>query len=237
MEERINKPELSIIIPAVGNVDLTRACIESIREHSVLFYEIILVDNGSDSQECQELSKLGTEVCLHYKELLGYPAAINRGVVASSGTYICLLNNDTEIRTPKWDKILISALESYPGAEIISPTVDMIGNPFQRVEGPNVGIFESPYDLYFVFVLMRRSLFDRVGFLDERFGLGNWEDIEFCGRVKSQGGKFIVDHSVFAHHAGHSTFSKIMSHDEFMSLMDINKEKYQALLPGREKSL
>lgn len=217
---------VSFIIPAVGNVNLTRACIESVREHSALPYEIVLVDNGSDSQE---LAKLGAEVYLRYEDLLGYPAAINRGIEAASGTYVCLLNNDTEIQTPKWDRILISTLDTFPNAAIVSPVVDIIGNRFQRAEGPGKGIGEATWHLFFVAVLMRRSLFDKVGLLDESFGLGNWEDIEFCRRVKVQGGRLLVNRAVFVRHACHATFSKIMSPTELVILMGRNRERYQDL--------
>lgn len=218
---------LSIIIPAVDNADLTQACIESIRKHSALPHEIVLVDNGS--QEGPGLSKLDADIYLHYEELLGYPAAVNRGIEAATGAYICILNNDTEIRTPGWDKTLINTLNTYPNAAIVSPVVDMIGNPFQRAEGPGGGVIESTWDLYFVVVLMRRVLFDKAGFLDEGFGLGSWEDIEFCRRVKSQGGRFFVNQTVFVHHKGHGTFLKIMGHAEFIALMEFNKKRFQGL--------
>lgn len=213
---------VSVIIPAVGNVDLTRACIEGVRELSVLPHEIVLVDNGSDSQE---LSKLGAEVYLRYEELLGYPAAINRGIEAASGTYVCLLNNDAEIQTPGWDKILVSTLNTYPSAAIVSPVVDIIGNRFQRAEGPGKGIGEATWHLFFVAVLMRRGLFDKVGLLDEGFGFGNWEDIEFCRRVKAQGGRLFVNRTVFIRHACHATFSKIMSPAELVILMGRNRKR------------
>lgn len=217
------KPVVSIIIPAVDNVELTQACIESVRKHSVLPYEIVLVDNGSDSQG---LAGLGAEVYLCYEGLLGFSAAINRGIEAASGTYICLLNNDAEIQTPRWDKLLISTLNTYPNAAIVSPVVDTIGNRIQKARGPGRGVSEAAKHLFFVAVLMHKTLFDAVGLLDEGFDLGNWEDIEFCNRVKRWGGRFFVNRLVFVHHIGHATFSKLLSSAEFGILMEQNMQRY-----------
>ena len=45
---------MSVVVPAVGNVALTRDCVRSLREHTSGSYEIVLVDNASSdgSTDC-----------------------------------------------------------------------------------------------------------------------------------------------------------------------------------------
>jgi len=211
---------LSVIVPAVGNVDLTARCIASLRAHTRPPYEIILVDNGSTPDHAEALADLGADVYLRYDRLLGYPAAINRGLEVAQGEYVCLLNNDTEVE-PYWASRLIAVLETR-GAAIVSPVTDFIANPAQHRDTAGHNVAEAT-TLFFVCVLMRYNLAAEVGLLDERFGLGNCEDKEYCDRVKARGGKLVVEPGVFVQHVGHGTFGRFKP-GLFMALLKRNEQ-------------
>lgn len=215
---------ISVVIPAVGNVELTKACIESVRATATKDIEVVLVDNGSTPEESEALKALGAEAYLHFDDMLGFPAAINRGDDASGGDWLLLLNNDTEIATPGWDALLTEA--AGDGLTIVSPVLDFVFNRTQYVGSCAEEIAATDL-LCFVAVLMRRTTWDAIGELDERFGLGNWEDNDYCLRLKQAGGQALVDPRVFVHHAGHATNSKIMTAEQFQTLLDENGAKFK----------
>lgn len=215
---------LSVVIGAVGNVDLTRACIESVREYSILQPQIVLIDNGSTPAESVELARLGADVVIYSPVMLGYPKAMNAGVRAATGAYVCLLNNDAQITQRGWDARLITMLDLVRGAEIIGSYTDFVFNPGQRAPGPGAQdeLLETNR-LAFVCAVMRRDLFERVGFFDEAYGLGNWEDTDMCMRVQQAGGRILIDPGVFVKHVGHQTMCKL---PQFGELLDGNRRLF-----------
>lgn len=223
---------VSVVIGAVGNVELTRRCVDSARALATLGApEIVLVDNGSTPAESDELARLGAEVLLHYPQMLGYAAAMNAGVAAASGETVCLLNNDAAWTQNGWDARLVSVLEAYPGATVVAPTASYVAHPHQQADGPAVGLHEliETDTLRFVAVMMRRSLYVELGGLDERFGLGNYDDDDFCLRVKLLGGRLLIDPAVWVAHVGHQTMKRL----DFDGLLRENRrqflEKWQGL--------
>jgi hypothetical protein len=52
-----------------------------------------------------------------------------------------------------------------------------------------------------------RRVIDEIGGIDERFGVGNFEDDDFCLRVRSAGYGIFVCDDVFIHHFGSQTFA------------------------------
>lgn len=218
---------LSVIIPALGNVDLTRRCVESVRRCCAGPYEIVLVDNGSTDVESAALAGLGVDMLLSYTERLGYPRAVNLGIQAARGDYVCLLNNDTQVTQRGWDVRLQRILEVVPKVEIVAPVSD-----FARANGQQADKAQDPGQVHelretdrvvFVCVMMRRDLFDRIGYLDERFGLGNWEDTDYCYRVRQAGGRIVIDPYVWVRHVGHQTFCKL---PEFGELLETNRQLF-----------
>ncbi|MBQ8956332.1 MAG: glycosyltransferase family 2 protein [Lachnospiraceae bacterium] len=117
------KPLVSIIIPNKEHESDLRRCIDSIMlRSSYENYEIIVVENGSTSPEIrsyyEELEKApGIKIKEVLQERFNYSELINKGVEASSGEYILLLNNDTEIVTRDWiEELLMYAQREDVGA-------------------------------------------------------------------------------------------------------------------------
>ena len=52
-----------------------------------------------------------------------------------------------------------------------------------------------------------RNVIDEVGGIDTRFGIGNFEDDDFCIRVRAAGYQIVVCEDVFIHHFGSVTFT------------------------------
>lgn len=208
---------VSVVIPALDNTGLTARAVGSLRERATDNPEIVLVDNGSQWADSRLLMGLWPQVYLRYDRALGYPRAVNRGVRHASGRYVALCNNDIEMLTPNWDALLLEALPA--GLGLVAPVCDRIANPAQQV-GALGGEAEV---LFFVMTLGSRETFDLVGPLDERFGLGNCEDVDYSIRVRAAGGRLAVQPAVQLRHAAHQTFLRLLDMNGFRELIDHNQ--------------
>ena len=158
---------------------------------------------------------------IHVDKMLGYPVAINQGVRNANGEYICLLNNDAAFTGP-WAARLTAALDY---GEVVSPLFDNIGQPCQRLGHPGApGRLAEVGMLFFVCAVMRRETFNVIGGLDERFGLGNGEDVVFCEEVKANGGRLLVEPAVFVTHKGSATFLATLGPDGYRDLLAANRK-------------
>ena len=69
---------------------------------------------------------------------------------------------------------------------------------------------------------MSRLVMERVGFLDERFGLGMFEDDDYCVRVRKAGYKLAVVEDTFVFHKGSMSF-KTMPTRDYLQLFEKNR--------------
>jgi GT2 family glycosyltransferase/glycosyltransferase involved in cell wall biosynthesis/SAM-dependent methyltransferase len=56
-------------------------------------------------------------------------------------------------------------------------------------------------------LLIRREVIDEIGLLDERFGIGNYEDDDYCRRARDAGWWLAVAQDAYIHHFGHRSFA------------------------------
>ena len=54
---------------------------------------------------------------------------------------------------------------------------------------------------------MRRAVYEAIGGLDERFGLGFFDDDDLAERARRAGFELAVAHDLFVHHFGSRTFA------------------------------
>lgn len=222
------RPMTSVVMGMVNNAHMTGQAIRSLWRNQAKSVEFVVVDNGSTQEQSDYLLRNCWEqlgVYLRYDHPLGYPAANNRGIQVAAGQCVALCNNDTKMLTQDWDAMLHDALPNT--GDMVSPVFSYVGNPDQLYQDGQTGVSEARV-LFFVMVYCRRSLFAKIGLLDERFGLGNSEDTDFCARVVQAGGRLWVHRGVAVAHEGHATFGQLMSRDEFQSLIASNREKLVA---------
>jgi len=215
---------ISVVIPTVGNVKAVIACLESLTRQAAApnDLEIIIVDNSSTDDEGIALERLA-DVYLPFSGPIGFPRAVNAGLDVAEGEYVLICNDDTEMMTGGWDARLIETLESWPNAMMVAPVTDFVYNAPQHVASCEEQATEVDR-LCFVCVLARRQDLVNLDKLDERFGLGNYEDNDLSLRIRQAGGKLLVDPGVFVHHAGHGTFKRLLSDGEFAALLERNKQ-------------
>jgi GT2 family glycosyltransferase len=228
-------PKFSIIIPVCGQEELTKNCIASIRKHSE-DPEIILVENG----QCD--FHIEADQIISNEKNLGFPIAVNQGIRASHGDIVVILNNDTLV-TPHW---LNHLAEHLKYADIVGPVTNYISGPqkipFHRFN-TDFSLEKFANDLYkknklesfpfhrlvFFCVAIKREVFDKIGFLDEQFSPGNFEDDDFCLRAIQAGFELVIATDVFIYHVGSQTHNFLNL--DYAKLLETNKAKFFAKWP------
>ena len=217
-------PLTSLIIPVHGALPLLRECLESIRRHTAPPHEVILIDNGSDAATKRYLRSLKGVRLIENPRNLGFARAINQGVRAARGGYIAWVNSDTRV-TPGWLERLAGALRSDADLAAVGPVTNRIVGPavvpipagFAATRSSidalgvayslkNSGQVQEVHRLTGFFFLLRRPAVEAVGLLDERFGLGCYEDYDYCLRLRQAGFKLAIARDVFVYHSHHGSF-------------------------------
>lgn len=238
--------KVSIIIVTFNNLELNRLCLESIYTRTEWpHYEVIVVDNAS-SDETPEYLKEAEKTFSNLRVILnrtnlGCAPANNIGLEQATGEYLVLLNNDT-IVTRGWLSSLIRRLNSDSTIGLIGPVTNAIANE-ARVEVGYPGIDEMPswaagyvrehdgevfpiHMLAMFCVAMRRTVFEQVGPLDERFAVGMFEDDDYCRRIRALGYKLVCVRDSFIHHWQRASF-RLLGEDEYLRVYQANRNRYE----------
>ena len=125
------EPMVSIIIPTKDYADITENCLKSIFEKTIYkHFEVILMNNNSQKEETFQLFDKYKKMYTNFRVIdanydFNYSKINNQGVKEAKGEYIVLLNNDTEIITPEWLKIMVGyAMQPHigiVGAKLLYP--------------------------------------------------------------------------------------------------------------------
>jgi hypothetical protein len=75
--------------------------------------------------------------------------------------------------------------------------------------------------------MLEREIYDRVGPLDERFGLGMFEDDDYVLRVRRLGYRVVRGEDVLVHHFGQATIGKLASRGEYGRLFHENRGRFE----------
>ena len=129
-------PDLSIVIVNWNVRDLLRRCLQSINPKSQwangqnhigsfvidhLAIEVIVVDNASTDGSVEMVRREFPQVRLIACEVnLGYTGGNNRGISASQGRYILLLNPDTEVVGDALPT-MVSYMDAHPDVGALGP--------------------------------------------------------------------------------------------------------------------
>jgi GT2 family glycosyltransferase len=221
---------VSVIIPNWNGKELLGPCLDSLYRQEFDDFETILVDNGSDDGSVALVQKNFPQVTIiRLKENLGFSAAVNAGIAASSSLYIALLNNDTLVQ-PLWLKELVAALDAHAdvgsaASKILffsdPTTVNSAGDEFswfgvayqRRFTRGDADYFNTPryvFSACAAAALYRRELFTKIGFFDEEF-FAYHEDVDLGFRAQLAGYRCLFVPTAIVHHKHRATSSRVQT--------------------------
>lgn len=233
--------KVAIVILTYNNLEYNKACLDSIRRYTALgTYEIVIVDNNStDGTREWLLQQEGIKLALN-EENLGFPKGCNIGIdLADKDSDIMLLNNDTVV-TARWLENLQRCLYSdktigAAGAVSLSTAnlqgVDFTYSNFDEMQiladKNNVSDsrrWEEKLKLIGFCLLLKRTVLNEVGKLDERFTPGYYEDDDLSLKIVEAGYKLMLCHDAFIHHYLGTSFRQ--DQNKFWNLLNENQKKF-----------
>ena len=225
-EYQVSVPKAAIVVLSYNLLEYTKQCVESIRENTPeSAREIIVVDNASTDGSVQWLKVQKDIKLIENEHNVGFPAGCNQGIcLAQQDSDIFLLNNDT-ILTPNslfWLRMGLYESEAVGSCGSVSNYVSnyqQIKDSWKNVDeilafsDKNNLPMEYPYEekLFLIgfALLIKRSVMDKIGLLDENFSPGNSEDVDYGLRIMQAGYKNLLCKNSFILHFGSKSFGKL----------------------------
>lgn len=204
------QPEVTVIIINWNLPEKTIECLNSLAQLEMP-HQTIVVDNGSSDKSIPRIQQAFPDITLiSLPENVGFGTACNLAVARAlenpACNYVLLLNNDAIIH-PVALTALVQTAVTYPSVGILGPKIyyrhqsQMFWYAGARCRRgvlaaadtgrgeQDRGQFDTRREVDFVFgaaMLIRREVFARIGFFDERFFL-YLEDMDFCLRARQAG--------------------------------------------------
>ena len=223
---------LSIIIVSYNARKHLEACLESLTiSPPSTPHEILVVDNASPDDSVQVVRNRWPDVTLLAQSTnLGFAAANNAGIRASSSELLLLLNSDTIVPRGALDALVVRLL-ARPDVAVAGPRlIDGEGHPelsFGRMISPlnelrqkmTLGLYRRGVPPVTKWVeretrreqlvdwvsgaclLVRRADAEAAGLLDERYFLYT-EDVDFCAAVRARGSHVLFTPASHVVHLG-----------------------------------
>jgi glycosyltransferase involved in cell wall biosynthesis/LmbE family N-acetylglucosaminyl deacetylase len=207
-------PLVSLIIPTRNGLKLIKQCIDSILAKTTYNnYEILVVDNNSDDPNTlayfASLAENNRIRVLRDERTFNYSALNNAAAQEARGEYLCLVNNDIEVISPEWlDEMMGLAIQ--PGVGVVGARLwypndtlqhggcitgigGVAGHSHKRLPRNHMGYFARAQLIQTLSVVtaaclvVKKSLFQKVGGLDETNLKVAFNDVDFCLRVREAG--------------------------------------------------
>lgn len=235
-------PMTSIIIPSRNGLRLLQRCVASIRERTdpaATPYEVIIADDASVDGTAEWCASENLTF-VRLPRPAGFPAACNRGLRLAAGDQLLLLNNDTAA-TNGWLANMQRALQSDERIGLVGPVTNYadgkqrIAVPFadlaefQRVAAqmnePDSAKWEPAQRIIGFCMLFKRTVYDRLGGMDERFGPGHYEDDDYCFRARMHGFGIRICRDTLVYHEGTVSFRQA-GEAELQALVERNRRRF-----------
>lgn len=212
--EIIGNPKVSILIPTKDHIDdLDRTIKSVLNKTAYKNYEIIVIENNSDQKETfeyyEKIQKLDADIkVVTWEKGFNYSAINNFGAKYATGELLLLLNNDVEVINEEWLTKMVSLAQREDvgcvGAKLYYPDgtiqhggiiVGLGGAAAHAHRGFNhkeygyflrLGITHNLSAVTGACLMVKKSVFDEVGGLDESFEVA-YNDVDFCLRVLETG--------------------------------------------------
>lgn len=202
------------------------ACLDTVFKYTHNPYELILIDNGSTDKRTKEwfdqLQPSGScvdirkfeRMTLQQCEKVGYdqkkinerrvilcnntssPCGFNLGIKEARTEIVAFMNNDMILNDTcdNWLARLIDKLYSS------GDTCMMVGIPLTYKKAFDVGRDSDKYIVLFGFSVMKKELVDYIGYIDERYVVGMYDDDDMNCRMRRMGFTVECVNDIFPEH-------------------------------------
>ncbi len=218
------KPKFSVVVLTHNQWPFTELCLRSLAHAEAAnpgLAEYILVDNASSDGTPAFAASLENLRVIANDENLGFAGGNNTGIAAARGENIVLLNNDT-IVPPGWLVRCSHYVQNIPNLGVLGPSTNTeSGQAIQgaryntikelfafneRLAAEQSGSWERVKKISGLCLVIPRAALEKIGALDTDFGLGYFEDDDFCLRAEDLGLTIAWAKDFYVHHFGSVSF-------------------------------
>jgi GT2 family glycosyltransferase len=226
---------ISIIIPTRDRIDLLSRCIDSVvGKTSYPNYEIVVIDNDSESDATHAYFAEFKHRLLHFSGPFNYSAMNNLAVEQTESPWLLFLNNDMEIIDADWLTTMAEQIQrpeiGAAGARLLYPDntiqhagvvlgVDGIGTHAFRgfpADDPGVNrqlqVVRNYSAVTGACLLTRRDVFNQVGGFDEERLPVTFNDVDLCLKIGRAGYRIVYTPLATLYH--HESSSRRRTHVE-----------------------
>ena len=204
---------LSVIIVEYHSIGEIRKCIDSLRAHISVPFEVIVSSNSCyNEQQKNDIGPCSEQVTWIFNERNGgFAYAMNEGLKRAQGAYLAIMNSDCMLEEGIDE--MISFMDSHPEVGAIAPLMhDQEGNiqdtarPYvtlprfiwrqtRRLIGRKTSVLNRDMDydkiqtvdwIIGAFIMVSRKAYEATEGLDNRFFMYA-EDLDWCTRIRQQG--------------------------------------------------
>jgi N-acetylglucosaminyl-diphospho-decaprenol L-rhamnosyltransferase len=201
--------KVCIVIPVFNQLHYTKSCLESLNKFTDKSVKIIIIDNNSTDGTADYLARRKDIEVISNKDNRGCAGAWNQGAKAAFGAeWVAILNNDI-IVSPGWLEALVDLAEREK-FDIISPAMREGEYNYEIAEYSKEYVLKMSGALRAgtangVCFMVNSRVFKTIGFFDENFRIGQFEDTDFFRRARQAGFRLGITGSAFIHHFGSVT--------------------------------
>ncbi|MDT2755504.1 glycosyltransferase family 2 protein [Enterococcus pseudoavium] len=214
-----DKPLVSIVIPTKNQYQILKRCVDSLYSRTQYKnFEVIIVDTGSRDSKVLSWYNIAKEKYDNFRvyefeeRIFSYSNSCNFGAAKAKGSFLVMLNNDTEIIQNDWLEIMLGAAQQkdvgcvgvqlwYPGHRALQHTGIATGvngvatNLMNGILAADITTNVQRYYTNFTHtitavtaacMMIRTSVFKEVSGFDTNFRV-TFNDVDLCLRVIEKG--------------------------------------------------
>lgn len=240
-------PKVSVIVLTYNQLEFTQRCLASLERFTRYpNWELILIDNASKDDTpkfLEDFAKDRPYVRLTLNRTnVGFAAGNNQGAGLAKGEYLVFLNNDTYV-TSGWLGDMLAHFGADPNLGLLNPVTNNIGNEakidLEYTTMAEMAVAAKAYTskntklrlaltgAAFFCVMLRRRVWEDIGELDEKYGMGFFEDDDYSMRARKKGYSLACAEDVFVHHHLSASFNK-MADETRKELFERNKRYFES---------
>ncbi len=219
--------KITVVIPHYNGIDVLKDCLQSLYKNIFTDFATIVIDNGSNDGSQDFVKKEFPRVHLiENKKNLGYAGGCNQGIKMSDSPYVLLLNNDTVMPDNFLSEMLVTIEKDLKIAMVQSKILSIQNKDhfdYSGAAGGEMDIFGYPFARGRIFdkveqdqqqydtvdencfwtsgcaLLLRKSVIDEIGYLDEDF-FAHQEEIDLSWRAQLAGYRNVVTNKTHIYH-------------------------------------
>jgi len=220
------KPLVDIVVTTMGRFDMLKDCLDAL-DNQGAESNIVIIDIASDPEERianQEVFE--GRSAKRIQQNVGFPRAANEGARMGSAPLIIFVSDDVVLQEGTLDKMVRTMDEptiGICGAKLMFPLTSTHANrPAGKIQHIGLGltirgevvhplvgwsashkkccvsrdVFATTGACY----MIRRELFNKAGGFGQEFGLGTFEDVDLCLKIKAMGLRVFLNAEAQAYH-------------------------------------